>query len=99
MHRSLIKIGTFFPLLTFDQERGRVETKLILIAGIYTTYATACIILDTCNSLAPIADESVSNANKFPLQDCHYVFLYYSDVTAEFVSALPQMATAPAKTE
>lgn len=35
MHRSLIKIGTFFLLLTFDQERGRVETKLILIAGIY----------------------------------------------------------------
>lgn len=72
------------------------QNSFLLLA--YTTYATACIILDTCNSLELIADESVSNTNKFPLQDCRYVLLY-SDVTAGFVSALPQMATAPAETE
>lgn len=98
MHRSLIKIGTFFFFLPLTKrEAGLRQNSFLLLA--YTTYATACIILAICNSLAPIADESVSNANKFPLQDCHYVFLYYSDVTAGFVSALPQMAMAPAKTE
>lgn len=67
MHRSLIKIGTFFSffLPLTKREAGLRQNSFLLLA--YTTYATACIILHTCYSLALIADESVSNANKFPL--------------------------------